>query len=122
MAVRIIDDNEKLFHDIEGARFHYKRLPAHIRGKIIEQYTDKRSGAQDWVKISIAYLIHCLYGWEHIVDGSNNELPFSIDKIGYLPDTVQSELVEIIGKNTDQLDDEAKNLSPTQNSSSKTKV
>jgi hypothetical protein len=120
MAVRIINDNERLHIDIEGARFFFRRLPAHVRASIIEQYTDKRSGVQDWVKISIAYLQHCLYGWERVIDGHGEALPFSTEIIKYLPDTVQSELVEIVGKNTDQLDDEVKNSSITPSSNLET--
>ena len=118
MAVRLISDSEKLFIDIEGARFYYRRMPAHVRAGIESRFTNNRTGKTDWTKASVALLDYCLLNWQDVVDTAGNSVAFTKELIKFIPDTVQADIIAAVGENTDQVETEAKNLSSTQDSSS----
>lgn len=123
MSIRIIADAERLSKSIEGATFYYRRIPAHVRAKIIDQNTNKRTGQVNWGAASLAILEHCVIGWEHVVDDKGLEIAFRRELTSYLPDSVQSDLVELFGANIDpQLEGEVKNSSGTPSSSSSTTI
>ena len=113
MAIRIIAEDEKLAVTIQGATFTYRRMPAHVRAKIVDDYTAKRSGNVNWGKASLAMMRHALVAWEGVIDGAGNSVPLTAETISYLPDTVQSELMELLGDNAD-LDGDIKNSESSQ--------
>jgi hypothetical protein len=117
MPVVIIREAERLSKEIDGATFYYKRVPAHIRNRMMASCTSRRSGNVDWGRYGQMLMDYALLGWDNVIDQSKAEIPFSKEIIGYLPDRIQGELIELFGENTEQLEGELKN-SPTTPSSS----
>ena len=117
MTIRIIKNDEVLEHSTHGATFKYRRIPAHVRAKIVRDNTAKRSGNVDWGKASLAMLNYALTGegcgWEGVVDGTGKDVPLTQETISYLPDVVQSELMELLGENA-ELESELKNSKASQ--------
>lgn len=115
MAIRIIRDDERLTITIAGGVFTYRRISTDMRARLVEQHTNKRSGNVNWGKATIEILRHCLLDWSGVVDEHGKAIPFDAALIPYLPDTVQTELMEAFGENAD-LEADIKN-SPTTPSS-----
>ena len=116
MAIRIIQDDERLELTIEGATFIYRRIPAGQRAKIVEQCTGKRSGQINWGKATIAIMEYCLFDWRNVIDAESREVTFDKALISYIPDTAQSELMEAFGANAEALEGDIKNLPTTPSS------
>ena len=115
-GVVIIREAERLNKDIDGATFYYKRVPAHIRNRMMTSCTSRRSGNVDWGRYGQMLMEHALLEWENVIDQTGAAIPFSKEIIGYLPDRIQGELIDLLGENTDQMEGALKNLPPTQSS------
>ena len=119
MSIRIISDSEVLTKVIDGATFYYRRVPAHVRARIIDQNTNKRTGNVNWGSASLAILEYSITGWDSVVDDVGKPVGFKRELVGYLPDAVQNELVELLGANAEpKLEGELKNSPSTPSSSS----
>jgi len=116
-GVVIIREAERLNKDIDGATFYYKRVPAHIRNRMMTSCTSKR-GSTDWGRYGQMLMEYALLGWENVIEQTGAAVPFTKDIIGYLPDRIQGELIELLGENTEQMEGELKNSPPTLSSSS----
>jgi hypothetical protein len=117
VTVVIIKDTERLKKVIDGATFYYKRVPSHIRNSMMSSCTSRRSGNVDWGRYGQMLMEYALLGWDNVIDQSGAGIPFSKEIIGYLPDRIQGELIELLGENTEQMEGELKN-SPTTPSNS----
>ena len=119
MTIRIIATDEVLVHETHGAIFRYRRLPAHVRAKIVDDHTAKRSGNVNWGKASLGMLHYALTGegcgWDGVVDGKGKPVPVTHEMISAVPDTAQSELMELLGENA-ELEGDIKNLSSSPDS------
>ena len=106
-GIRIISDTEKFFlgdMDTDGYRFHYRRIPNHIRGDIINKHTvmDKRGrSATDAAAASREMLEYALLGWDDgsVIDINDQNVPFSIDAVKWLPDDIGADILEAAGAN-----------------------
>lgn len=120
----IIEDQEKLKKVIEGAVFYYKRIPGHVRSRLLTLCTSKRSGNIDYGKHGQLLIAEGIIGWEEgsVIDRTGNPIPFSKEILPYLPDVLQGQLIDLFGENIEQEDEEIKNLQPTPSSNSSTAV
>ena len=113
MTIRLIKDEEQLTATLHGATFMYRRMPAHARAKIIDDYTSKRSGNVNWGKASIAMLQHCITGWSGVTDEQGKALDFEKALLAYIPDAISADLMELLGENA-ELDADIKNSKSSQ--------
>lgn len=110
MAIRIIKDDERLSVTIEGATFYYRRMPATRRGRIVDHHSNKRTGMVAWGKATIAMLDDSLLDWSGVIEPDGTPIPFSKELIPYLPDSVQTEIMERLNENADVKESELKNF------------
>ena len=123
MGLRLIKTDERLVHNGEGFKMFYRRLPNHVRAGIVKRYTKR--GIVDFYGASVAQLEYCVTGWEGVyeenADGTRVNIPFDQEKIRYIPDDVQADLLELIGAAVETLDKDAENLEVTSDNNSKTR-
>lgn len=123
MGLRLIKTDEKLTYDGEGFKIFYRRLPNHVRAAIVKRFTKR--GIVDFYGASVAQLEHCITGWEGVFEedseGHRTDISFDSEKIRYIPDDVQADLLELIGAAVETLDRDAENLETTSDNSTKTK-
>jgi hypothetical protein len=122
MGLRLIKTDEKLVYDGEGFKIYYRRLPNHVRAGIVKRHTKR--GIVDFYGASVAQLEYCVTGWENVyeeeADGKRKDIGFDQEKIRYIPDDVQADLLELIGAAVETLDKDAENLEATSDNNTKT--
>jgi len=118
MPVVIIEENEQLKKVIDGATFYYKRVPGHVRNRLMTRYANKRTGTVNWGAYGEALMEAGLTGWSDVVDKAGAQIPFSKEAVPYLPDRVQGDLIDLLGENIEKQEDDIKNSPATPSSSS----
>ena len=114
-GIRIVKETERLVFEGDGFKIFYRRMPAPIRADIIRRNTPRRGGDPDYAKASISMLRYCILGWEGVYDfnesGEREEVEFSKDLIGMLPDSVQADLIDLFGGTNPEMESDIKNSS-----------
>lgn len=123
MGLRLIKDDERLVYEIDDeARIYYRRLPNRKRGEIIDRHTKR--GTTNWVGATLEMLEHAVIGWEGFYemngDDKRVDVPYSLDKVRWIPDDEQTNLFDLLGENTGSV--EAKNSGTTASSNTTTKA
>jgi len=85
MPVRIIEDTERYPLEYEGSTFYFRRIPSHIQRQFIEECTVR--GETNWEQVGEKRLKYALLGWEMVLDGKGDKVPFAPEYIQALPDS-----------------------------------
>lgn len=110
MAVKIIKKEERLKITLEGSDFFYRRIPSPERAEILQRLTPRRGGDPNWEKVMKEMLQFGLLDWKDVEDADDQPVPFDRELCGWLPQTIQVDLLDALGANVEQLQDEVKNL------------
>jgi len=94
MAIRLIQDDERLVYEVEGSRIFYRRLSSLRRARIIRKHTKR--GKTDWSAVTQEMLEEIITGWEG-VEGPDGPVEFSRDLVTRLPDDVVTDILELSG-------------------------
>lgn len=99
MPIRLISQKEKLkFIDSSGAEFFYRRITAPEYRSIERDKTNR--GLVDFDAVGLETVKRCLLNWKNIVDQDGKEVPFSSDKVDFLPGAIISILFVEIRSNS----------------------
>lgn len=90
--------------DVDGYCIHYRRIPNHIRGDIINKHTTiaKRGGEHTNVTAaSLEMLEWIVLGWNpgSVIDDADNHVEFAVGEIRWLPDEIQTDILDAAGAN-----------------------
>lgn len=110
MAVKIIKKEEHLKITLEGSDFFYRRIPSPERAEILQRLTPRRGGDPNWEKVMKEMLQFGLKDWSNVEDAEGASVPFDKELAGWLPQTIQVDLLDALGANVEQLQEEIKNL------------
>ena len=112
-GINLVRESERLVFEGSGFKIFYRRIPSHVRTDIVRRCTPRRGGDPDWGKISLQFLQYAVLDWEGVHDtndaGDRITVPYDRDRVGFLPDEVQIELIEKLGENSERLEDDLKN-------------
>ena len=121
-GLRIIDEDERLvFGSMKslGFEIEYRRIPNTLRNSIAKRYTRiAKRGIEvtDWGPASLEMLQYIILGWcgfYKIVDGKEGNVPYSSETIQFIPDDIQTEILELSGANVERTESDIKNLKST---------
>jgi len=111
MAVRLIDRRERLEYVHGDSTFYYRRMPLDKRSELLQKNTER--GVLREGEFTRACLAWCVLGWDNVVDGEGNTIPYEEKLADYIPDSVQSALLRITGSAAEVEADERKNSQST---------
>jgi hypothetical protein len=77
--IKLIDKNERLTFEIEGAKFYYRRIGALAEADITRECTSER-GELNFGEVARRIVGECTEGWEGVFEGEQ-EAPFSREKL-----------------------------------------
>jgi len=93
-AIIIIAEDERLVYKFGASKIYYRRMSP-VQARVLrEQHT--LNGEIDTESIGREGMERSIVGWEGVKDASGKDVPFSIEKIEYLPGRVRAELTERI--------------------------
>lgn len=128
-GIRIITETEHLVHGdfaADGYEIYFRRIPSHIRNRIAKKYTRiAKRGVEvtDWLAASIEMLEYSILGWRGVYSVENEkdvEIEYSSDMVEWLPDEIQTDVLEKSGANITKDGGESKNLPTTRANKSQT--
>ena len=128
-GIRIVTESERLVHGdfkADGYEIYFRRIPAHVRNSITKKFTKvvKRGiEVTDWGSASLEMLQYSILGWRGVykVEGEKNiEVDFADDMIQWIPDDIQTEVLEKSGANITKDGVISKNLPITRGNKSET--
>jgi len=104
--IQLVQNDEKLIYENGGSKIFYRRISALKRGEIIRKHTSK--GKTDWTGATTGILEYAVIGWDNVqVKGEN--IPYDADVLKGLPESVRSDLVDLLGGTGEDGEDSAKN-------------
>jgi hypothetical protein len=92
MAIRLINQDERFSKTIDGATFHFRRIPSFEQAKIEHKYT--RKGVEQKRDIVDSVLEYAVLGWDGVVDHDNNPILFRSELVKMLPEEAKAALLE----------------------------
>jgi hypothetical protein len=94
--VFIIGVNERLSFPVGDSTFFYRRLTPSKHTELRNEYTDRGLFDEQARKnFLVAIASYCLTGWENVLDGQMQQVPFLVDVIPYLPWAVLEKLDQV---------------------------
>jgi len=108
-AIVLISDEERMIYKFGASKIYYRRMSPVAARILREQHTHE--GEVDTDAIGKEGMERSIIGWEGVKDASGKDVPFSMDKIEYLPGRVRTELTERIinGDHYDEVQKQLKN-------------
>lgn len=104
--IQLVQNDEKMTYENGGSKIFYRRISALKRGEIIRKHTNK--GKTDWFGATTGILEYAVIGWENVqVKGEN--ILYDADVLKGLPESVRSDLVDLLGGTGEDGEDSAKN-------------
>lgn len=92
-GIRLIGTEERLTLQVDGSVFHYRRIPADVRARIVRTNTVR--GKENWEEITRQLLQYAVRGWENVNDAAGEPVQFSSDLVEHLPESVRGAIVEV---------------------------
>lgn len=109
MGIQLIDEEEKLIFESQGARLYYRRIPMDLIQAWQKQHTTR--GETDWGAVSKKALEYAVLDWSGVYAGEE-EIPFSKELILKLPGGFINDFLSVLMDGT-QWEAEIKNSKPT---------
>ncbi len=105
----IITDDERLVYKMGKSKIFYRRMSP-VQARLLRQ-KHTVEGETDMDAMGKEGMEQHITGWENVKDASGKQVPFSIDKIDYLPGQVRAALTERIinGDHYDEVQKQLKN-------------
>ncbi|MFH2012518.1 MAG: hypothetical protein ABIJ37_07470 [Pseudomonadota bacterium] len=101
MPIQIVQDEERLTYENDGSKIFYRRVSTLRRGRIVQKHTKR--GKTDWNAVTKELLEDVILGWENI-EKAGKKVPFSQDLIPCLPDDVISDILELSGASSPEME------------------
>lgn len=112
MAIHLIGEKEKRTVEIGGSKFHYRRIRAAERQRIIRRNTTKKTFQVDYTQVGIDVVKLCLLGWENVMGDDGKPIEYSADLVEILPETVLMSLqgaMSSFGDDDEEMEEAEKN-------------
>jgi len=94
-GIRLVELDERLTFEHAGSRIYYRRVPMDVRRTIITKNTER--GVLNGPAFTKAMLEWAVIGWDGILNKDGEAVPYRLDLVERLPDTIQEKLVELVG-------------------------
>ena len=111
--MRLIRENERLVYRHGEVVIYYKRVPSHIRE---DRYTKSlERGQLNGAKYAYQLILYAIVDWAGIEDEDGQPLAYSPSLVRYLPEEINSGLIDAINTSSPEVD--TKNSLPSLNGS-----
>lgn len=97
MAIRLVQEDERLVFKTEGATLFYRRPSASKQRYFIKKNTNKRTGVTDWVGVTEDVLNYCILDWKGVTGEKNEDVEFETSLLNKLPQDVTADFMGEIG-------------------------
>jgi len=94
MAIKLINENEKLVYEYEESKIFYRRITL-AEAQNLEKRCVDRKNRRDNEKAVKLRLEHCVLGWEGVKGDDDNDLPFKKEYLEFLPGDIQLDLIKL---------------------------